>query len=103
MCNEAKELLPRYPVAPEGRCRHTQPAFNPPTYAYLVSVSLLNRIQSFPPPATRYVTRHKEREVAVIEASATDVDVRTPDFDLRISATNRPQCLAIQEDRDFQR
>ncbi|KAF7795465.1 hypothetical protein EIP86_006626 [Pleurotus ostreatoroseus] len=44
------------------------------------ATSLLNSLDtseynvSFPPPATRYVTRHKEREVAVIEASATDVD-----------------------------
>ena len=83
--HQSKELFPLYPSPPLCRSRYTRPTFHPTAYVHSVILSL----SLISPIATRFITRHKAREVAVIEAEATDVDVR-PFFPLIHHASALP-------------
>lgn len=69
---QSKELFPLHSSPPIRRSRYTRPSFYPTAYVSfpeIISIQLTSRT------ATRFLTRHKAREVSVIEAEATDVDV----------------------------
>lgn len=81
--HQSEELLP-FHSSPTQCCRgHHQWAVHHPAYVRWSLLEWETDVDSCP-PATRYVTRHKKRQVSVIEASATEVDVRHRDFRLEV-------------------
>lgn len=87
---QSKELFPLHPPPPLRRSRHPRPTLHSPAYVFSLSPDLAHLSL-----ATRFITRHKAREVAVIEAEATDVDVRPCSL---LSSTPHLS-LAHQQDR----
>lgn len=78
-CHLPKELLPFHASPSFSGCRHIKRKIHYPAY-----VSFLSTYRSFGKittiTATRYMTRHKSRQVLVIEADAKEVDVRRSSY-----------------------